>query len=92
MIEAMADGLYPVVGDIPGVREWMDGTNGELYDLSNTGSLTKAIGNILGQSFNISETLRENHAKAKQDGLFSNNIKETIALMQKRIENFGAKN
>lgn len=87
LIEAMATGLYPIVGDISGVREWMDDNNGALFDLNNTESLKCIIENILEKPPDLSGILKNNNAKAKKSGMFSKNIKETIALMQKMIKN-----
>ncbi|MCP4704138.1 MAG: glycosyltransferase family 4 protein, partial [candidate division Zixibacteria bacterium] len=91
LIESMAAGLYPVVGDIPGVSEWINDTNGALFDLNSSESLKNTFEDILEQGFDVSGILKENNAKAQKDGMFSKNIKETVALMQERINGFGAK-
>jgi len=87
LIEAMAAGLYPIVGDIPGVREWIDGNNGTLFDLSDTKSLSETINNIFGDMPNLPDILRRNFMKAKKDGVFSKNIEDTATLMKEMIDN-----
>ncbi len=89
LIEAMASGLYPIVGDIPGVKEWMGINNGILYNLHDTESLTKAFENVLEKPPDLDELLRRNYSRAKKDGVFSKNIAETVALMQEMIDNAG---
>ncbi len=91
LIEAMAAGLYPVVGDIPGVWEWMDGTNGALYKLSDSVSLTKAIDNIIERPSDLAEILKRNYDRAKENGRFDKNIKDTITVMSEMIKDAGVK-
>ena len=44
LLEAMASGVFPVVGDIESVREWIDdGVNGLLCDKDSPESLAAAI-------------------------------------------------
>jgi len=91
LIEAMAGGLYPIVGDIPGVREWMNRQNGALFDLNDTESLKKVMENILEKSPELDRILKRNYEKAKESGMFSENIKETVTLMQDMLKNAGTK-
>ncbi len=91
LIEAMAAGLYPIVGDIPGVREWMDSSNGALFDLRDTESLKKTFESILEKPSDLAEILKRNYIKAEENGKFSKNIEETVALMQKMIKDAGKK-
>ncbi len=86
LIEAMAAGLYPVVGDIPGVRELMDGGNGVLYDLGNPESLRDAIERLLTGGIDIKETLTANYERASERGMFKNNIAETIEILRGVVE------
>lgn len=44
LIESMAVGCYPIAGDIPTLREWIeDGKNGSLVDPQDAGQLAQAI-------------------------------------------------
>jgi glycosyltransferase involved in cell wall biosynthesis len=91
LIEAMAAGLYPVVGDIPGVREWITNENGSLFDLKDKDSLNRAILNLLENPPEMRMILDSNHAKAKAEGMFKNNVKATIAIMEEMIVHAGSK-
>lgn len=86
LIEAMAAGLYPVVGDIPGVREWVNNSNGTLFDINNKESLKKAFDKIIDTKKGFDDILIANYTRAIKDGVFSKNISETIALMKKLID------
>ncbi len=89
LIEAMASGLYPIVGDIPGVKEWMDSNNGALFNFNDTGSLKKAFEKVLEKPSDLEELLNRNYNKAQKDGMFSKNISETVGLMQEMIKDAG---
>ena len=81
LLEAMALGLIPVVGDIPGVREWLTLESGYLFDLANEGSLREAIAGLLDSVPNH-EQMRQHNLKRVQEGaIFEDNIAETIAIM-----------
>jgi glycosyltransferase involved in cell wall biosynthesis len=48
MLEAMACGAFPVMGDIESVREWIThGRNGLLFDVSDPGALAYCLGEAL---------------------------------------------
>lgn len=81
LIDAMAAGLFPVVADIPGVREWMDPDSGILFEQNNPASLQKSFVRLLSRDVNTVEILAANHAKVRKNGLFSQNIKKTIGIM-----------
>jgi len=85
LIEAMAAGLYPVVADIPGVREWLDGRNGILYPHDDPGALKNAMSKLINQRDDIAAILRNNHERVEKSAVFSENIKSTIALMERLI-------
>ncbi len=91
LIEAMAAGLYPVVGDIPGVREWVSDSNGSLFDLNDENSLRGTILNLLVAPQESGNILKANHARAKAEGMFKNNIRATIAIMEAMIDSANSK-
>lgn len=48
LLEALACGCFPIVGDIPSLREWIrDGENGFLVDSGDPHALAEAIGTAL---------------------------------------------
>ncbi|MBC8331062.1 MAG: glycosyltransferase family 4 protein [Anaerolineae bacterium] len=48
LLEALACGCFPIVGDIPSLREWIrDGENGFLVDPGDADALAKAVGAAL---------------------------------------------
>jgi len=86
LIEAMASGLYPIAADIPGVREWLDNNNGTLFDLDKQSSLHDAITNALEKRESVKNILIRNHEKAKIKGRFKDNIRDTLEIFRKVIE------
>ncbi len=61
LLEAMACGAYPVVGDLPSVREWIEeGSNGTLIDPSDAGDLAGAVVDSLGDSEHREQAAGEN--------------------------------
>jgi len=82
LIEAMALGLFPIVGDIPGVRDWVNGENGILYDPYNNNALHDAFNLLRNLKGDMKRILTENHEKAKKDGFFPENTRNTISIME----------
>lgn len=73
LLEAMACGCFPVLGDIESVREWItDGENGLLVDPSNPQALAEAIIRALkdhklrAEAAEINQQLIEGRARYKQ--------------------------
>ena len=89
LIEAMAAGLYPVVGDIPGVKDWVDRNNASLFNPKDNQSLYNAIYNLLNNSPDISAIIKLNYEKVMANGLFEKNIQQTIQAMEGLLENAG---
>ncbi len=87
LIEAMAAGLFPVAGNIPGVREWLDISNGRLFDLNDPVTLKNIFTEISNDAFDPVEILKSNHERALLKGRFRENIAETIAYFEKIIGN-----
>src|SRR5207302_7593895 len=49
LLEAMACGSFPIVGDIPPLREWIDpGVNGLMVDPNDSDALSNAMISALG--------------------------------------------
>jgi len=89
LIEAIAVGMYPVVGDIPGLSDWIDSSNASLFNLKSKQSLRDTINQLLNDPINIGSVLKSNHEKVLEKGLFENNIKDTIQAMENLIRNAG---
>ncbi len=85
LIEAMAGGLFPIAADIPGIREWLTADNGLLFDAEKPGSLAAALNILRQDDLDIGEILDKNHERARRDGLFTENIRTTLALMKEKI-------
>jgi glycosyltransferase involved in cell wall biosynthesis len=86
LIEAMAAGLLPVVGDIPGVREWVDGENGFLFDPRVGRTLADTIVKALHVETDREKILASNHARAREMAVFEENVSHTIEIFRKVIE------
>ena len=82
MIEAMGLGLIPVVGDIPGVREWITSETGFRFDLNDGPSLRKAVEDILEGRRDLSAMRRRNIDRVERDAIFEDNISRMIQLMR----------
>jgi len=85
LIEAMAAGLYPVAADIPGVREWLDGSNGVLYPPNDRGALADVFKKAMARPDDLAGILSANHERVKATAVISDNIKKTIEIMERLI-------
>lgn len=83
LIEAMALGLVPVVGDIPGVRELMAGDTGLSFPLSSPPALYDTMKRLIDDPAVWAEQRRRNHERMKSEATFEVNVERTIALLQK---------
>jgi len=91
LIEAMGLGLIPVCGDIPGIREWLGHENGILFDLNEPDCLLRGVSKIIDENNPMQQLRRYNIEQVKENGLFENNIKETIRSMHELIGNKNSK-
>ena len=89
LIEAMAAGLFPVVADIPGVREWVDDSNSLLFDPRQGESLLEAINRLRQGRMDFDRILQGNHERVMKSALFSRNIEKTIKSMSSFLSNGG---
>ena len=66
LLEAMACGCFPIVGDIESMREWIeDGKNGFLVNPRNPEDLANAICNALDQPLMLAEVAKKNRGIIK---------------------------
>jgi glycosyltransferase involved in cell wall biosynthesis len=82
LIEAMAAGLFPIVGNIDGVKEWMDDKSGLMFDITSAASLTQAFEKLLSGQIEIEKIIQNNREKAERRGRFEEGIETTIKVMQ----------
>jgi len=89
LLEAMAAGLFPVVCDFPGVREWVDEKTALLFDPENQESLHDAIEQLLRMPADVNNILMHNNRVIKEKALFSDNIKKTVNIMERLVKDAG---
>jgi glycosyltransferase involved in cell wall biosynthesis len=85
LIEAMAAGLFPAVADIPGVRDWVNHDNCVFFNPYDIQSLKRAFEILPGGQLPLQDILKRNHDSVRAKGLFSQNIKETINIMEQLV-------
>jgi len=82
LIEAMALGLVPVVGDIPGVHEWLTEGSGYLFPVDNPDRLREIVGQLVDESGDAAVMRRANLNRVREHGLFEENMRRQIDLMR----------
>lgn len=85
LIEAMASGLVPVVGEIPGVKEWVGKNNARLFDPQVERTLNRVMKKMVQANFEFDSILKSNHEKVRKKAVFSVGIGKTIKIMEKMI-------
>jgi glycosyltransferase involved in cell wall biosynthesis len=78
----MGLGLIPVVGDIPGVREWVTPQAGYLFDLKRQDDLSEIIAHLIEHDADHDLMRRGNRERIEQKAVFEDNIAETISIMR----------
>lgn len=86
LIEAMAFGLIPVAGDIPGVKEWLNPQSGFTFSLEDSKQLENIISQIIKNQNKYSEMRQNNLREVQKRGIFEENITQQIELMHQLIE------
>ncbi len=80
LLEAMTVGLYPIVTDIPGNREWItSGENGILFEPENSAGLADAIEQAIANRRSFAEVAIRNRKRIEQDGLWQTNMDKLSA-------------
>jgi len=82
LLEAMGLGLIPVVGDIPGVREWVTPQSGYLFDMEHETSLVEIITQLIETDDDHALMRRSNRERIEQKAVFEDNIAEAIGIMR----------
>ncbi len=86
MLEAMGLGLIPVVGDIPGVREWLTPDSGYLFDLGRERTLYRVVSDLIERDDPHDLMRRSNLERVGRKAIFEDNIAETIAIMHDLVK------
>lgn len=75
LLEAMACGLFPVVSDIPGNRDWIDdGETGLLFPAGNVRALAAALGRAAADETLRASARSRNRARVVTDGNIATNM------------------
>jgi len=81
MLEAMGLGLIPVVGDIPGVREWIEESSGYRFPLDDVAELIGTLKRLVSGGEQPEDMRARNVARVEREAVFEDNIARTIAIM-----------
>lgn len=84
LIDAMAMGLIPIVPNLPGIREWSEGSGTLTYSQNDSDELMKAIGLVLKGKVDP-EMRKRNLAKIRQKALFEKYVNKRINLMKNLV-------
>lgn len=77
LLEAMARGLVPVAGDIPGNREWIDGgANGLLFTPGDHAGLAEKIADVAEGRVDGERMISENVRVVSERGCWQDNMEE----------------
>jgi len=75
LLEAMACGVFPVVSNIAGNREWVqDGINGRLFRLGSPTSLAQAVLGALSQPDMVTPAVEKNKEIIQKKALWADNM------------------
>ncbi len=82
LIEAMALGLFPVVAEIPGVREWLSNENGKFFTQDSEDGLLEAVSSLIDAEHEFTQIRQMNLERVKQTAIFENNVARQIEIMR----------
>ncbi len=85
LIEAMALGLVPMVMQIEGVKEWVSGANGFMFD-NNKDSICNTLEKIFNTSTDFSDMRESNKKRVLESALFEKNIAEQLTIFKSLVE------
>lgn len=84
LLEAMAIGLFPVVSDIEGNREWIDdGENGLLFEPGSASSLAAAIERAIGMRHKFEYVANINRNRIQAEAIWEDNMNKIKELFIK---------
>jgi glycosyltransferase involved in cell wall biosynthesis len=83
LMEALASGLFVLVSDIPGNKEWIDqGRNGWLFKTGSVENLTKSISEILKNKAHLSQVGIEARRSAEKKANWEVNFQKLLFAYQ----------
>ena len=83
LMEALASGLFVLVSDIPGNKEWIDqGRNGRLFKTGSVENLTKSISEILKNKAHLSQVGIEARRSAEKKANWEVNFQKLLFAYQ----------
>lgn len=84
LLEAMAMGCFPICGDLPSIREWIDdGVNGVLINPDDTEALTKAILVSLNDRILLKDAREANSRIVRSRAMFADNMESAVSLYRR---------
>jgi glycosyltransferase involved in cell wall biosynthesis len=87
LLESMAAGLFPVVADIPGNREWIaDGDNGLLFAPGDVDALKDALQQAIESPELRQRAVGINRGLVRERGLWEDNMAEIERAFQELVE------
>lgn len=85
LLEAMGLGVIAVVGDIPGVREWIDDDSGFRFTLNDAASLRNIFGRLLSSDCEVNAMRARNMARVECAAIYEENVARMIAIMRELV-------
>jgi L-malate glycosyltransferase len=81
LLQAMSAGVFPIVTDIEGNREWITpGRNGLLFEPKSASSLAGAIIRAVGMRKRFAAVAVENRRIIESQGIWEDNMERVVAL------------
>ena len=75
LLEAMSVGLFPVVSDIEGNREWIeDGVNGVMFEPGSVKSLAEAVIRASGMRDKFQAAAEANRRRVENEAIWQDNM------------------
>ena len=85
MLEAMGLGVIPVVGDIPGVQEWIDDSSGFKFALNDAESLRGIFERLVSKDFDVDGMRKRNLLRVEREAIYEDNVARMIEIMQELV-------
>lgn len=84
LLEAMACGCFPVVGDLESIREWIeDGVNGLLVDAGDPEALARSVNRALADADLRAQAAERNERLIAEKATYTNVMNEAEAFYRK---------
>ena len=87
LLEAMSAGLYPVVSDIPGNRNWItDGENGQLFECGSPESLAEALEKAVARRQDFADIAVENRNRVEEKAIWQDNMERLYNIFKRLVD------